>query len=433
MNVPVSRLLAGLVLAALPLGAAAQTMSAYTPPTLIKQGGSAVPAAGAGDVTVQVFVKKDGTFEVVKVIKTSNAADNAAALEVAKASSYKPGLRDGKAVDAYYDFIVKFAGAGVATGAGSNSSNAAALDLIRNGKYDAAKTQLTAHLATNPSDTEANTLLGVADSFLNDPAGASAAFDKVSPIPPQYKTLAQQSYGKYASQLLDQQKYADAIVTANKVLAIDPNSIDGLNTRGLAELNQKNYSAAVVDLQKARTLASASKADSKTMASLELNLAFAEFSSGAFDAAVPLTKDVVLLDPSKNETVNRLAANSYIASANDLVNAGKNADAVARLEAGAAAYPADAATLYTAAATILANDKAPDWKRVKAEADKALAADPSSGHANYIAGLALANTGDVKGAQTAIGKAKASPVYASDTAFAKQVDDALKKLSANDQ
>jgi tetratricopeptide (TPR) repeat protein len=433
MNVPISRLLAGVALAVLPLNAVAQTGSVFTPPTLLKQGGSAVPAAGAGDVTVQVYVKKDGSFQVIKVIKSTNPADNAAALEVAKTSSYKPGIRDGVKVDAFYDYIVKFAGAGVATGAGSNSSTSAALDLIRQGKYDAAKAQLQNHLASNPSDAEANTLLGVANSFLGDYAGAAAAFDKAGTIPPQYKTLAVQSYGKYASQLLDAQKYDDAIAAANRVLALSPDSIDGLNSRGLAELDQKNYSAAVVDLQKARSIASNAKADPKTMASIELNLAVAEFDSGAFDTAVPLAKDVVQLDPSRADAVNRMAANAYIGSANDLVGAAKNADAVARLEAGAVAFPANAAVLYTAAATILANDKAADWKKVKAEADKALAADPTSGRANFIAGLALARTGDTKGAQAAIGKAKASPLYASDTAFAKQVDDALKTLSASAQ
>jgi len=151
-------------------------------------------------------------------------------------------------------------------------------------------------------------------------------------------------------------------------------------------------------------------------------------SEGHFDDAIPLAKTLIGLDPSKQSLVQQAALNAYTSDASALLTAGKTADAVARLESGAAAFPAVAPQLYTSAGYALANVKPPDWKKVKAEADKALAADPANGRANYLAGTAVANDGDVKSGSAYMSKAKASPLYASDTAFAKQVDDAIKAL-----
>ena len=63
-----------------------------------------------------------------------------------------------------------------------------------------------------------------------------------------------------------------------------------------------------------------------------------------------------------------------------------------------------------------------------AEANRAIAADADNGRANYIAGVAAARTNDTKGALAYMNKAKASPQYGRDAAFAKQVDAALKTL-----
>jgi cytochrome c-type biogenesis protein CcmH/NrfG len=79
------------------------------------------------------------------------------------------------------------------------------------------------------------------------------------------------------------------------------------------------------------------------------------------------------------------------------------------------------------AANVLANVDKPDWKRVKAEVDKALAVDPNDPRANYVAGIALANQGDSKGAIPLLQKAKANA--GSDTSLSADIDTALKKLS----
>ena len=107
------RLLACTVLvmpAIAPLAGGAQTAPSHVAPKLLQRGTNVTAAAGPGDVTVQVFVKKDGSFEVSKIIKSSNPADNAAALEIAKSSKYKPATNAGAPVDEYYDFTVSFNG-----------------------------------------------------------------------------------------------------------------------------------------------------------------------------------------------------------------------------------------------------------------------------------------------------------------------------------
>ena len=77
----------------------------------------------------------------------------------------------------------------------------------------------------------------------------------------------------------------------------------------------------------------------------------------------------------------------------------------------------------------MAADKTPDWKKVKLEADKALAADPGDGLANFVAAVAVSKTGRAQDSVPFLNKAKSSPLYTSDASFAKQVDDALKAVA----
>ena len=425
------RLIASVALAALPLSAFAQTASAYTPPKLVKAGESATPVPGPGIVDIQVFVKKDGTFTVSRIIKSTNAADNAAALEIAKTSKYKPAVRDGVAVDGYYDYTLALGGASVidqttpATG-----PNAHAYDLIRQGKYADAATELQTYLQAHPGDVQASTLLGVADAFGGKDDDAAHAFDAVSAVPDQYRSLASQAYSKHAENALNAQKYDDAMAAATRVIALAPDSPQGYYVRGVANENQGHYEAAVPDLQKALDLSKSGKADDKSLANIGFSLAVAQLNSGAYDAAAATAKDVVRIDPTQQPKLQQFA---YVAVSNDAIgkaNAGKIPDAVATFEAGAATFPASAANFYSQAAYIMLASKSPDYKKVKAEADKALAADSGNGRALFVNAIVASQAGDQKTALADMNKAKTSPLYASDASFAKQVDDNLKKLTA---
>jgi tetratricopeptide (TPR) repeat protein len=417
---------------ALPLAAGAQSGGgtpadiSYVPPALVERGSNVTALAGKGDVTVQVFVKKDGSFNVIKVLASSNAGDNAAALEIARSSTYHPALRNGGRVDAYYDYKLAFAGDTAATGTGPVAT---ALSSMHAGKYDQAQSVLQTYLQTHPDDQQAYALLGVADSFAGDAAGAAAAFDKAGTVPDEYQARAVQSYGKYAGALLDQRKFADAIAAAGKAIALDPQNLQGYYVRGIAYANTQNEALAIADLQNAHAIAVDAKVDDKTLATVSFNLAIAQLDAGQFAAASTSAQDVARLDPSRRVALDGFAEAAINNAAIGLANQGKIADAVSGLEAGAAEFPGVAGALLSEAAYIMATDKKPDWAKVRAEAEKGLAIDPNDGRADYVAGVAVARLSDRKTALTYMNKAKASPNYTSDPVLAKQIDDALKALT----
>lgn len=431
------RLLACGVLAALPAVASAQTGVYFTPAKIVKTGTNTTPAPAAGAVSVKVFVRKNGSFTVSGVASSTNPADNAAALEVAKNSSYKPAIKDGKTVDSFYTFRVKFAGdgasntgdAGDASDAGGSGPTAAAFASIGSGKYDLAKTQLAPYLAAHPDDRTANLLLGVASGFAGDAMTAAPAFDKAGTLPSKYRVLAIQMYVKAGSESVRAGKNDDGVAFASKAIALDPTSIDGYNVRGTAQANAGKFEPAIADFEKSKSLAIAAKIDPKIVATIELNLMTAQLSAGQFDAGTASGKDVVHLDPALQAKVTSLTEHLYLNSAITMANAGNRTDAIARLESGATAYPGSAGEMYAEAAFLMAAGTPVDWKKVKTEADRSLAVEPENGRANFVAGVALAND---KASNDAVlpylNKAKASPLYTSDASFAKQVDAALKML-----
>jgi tetratricopeptide (TPR) repeat protein len=428
LNQP-SRLVAACIcIAALsaPLVAAAQTQPAHIAPKLLKRGTNTTAPAGAGDVMIQVFVRKDGTFKVNKVIKSSNDGDNAAALEIAKTSKYRPATNGGAPVDEYYDFKISFAGDTAAIG---NGPMASILAEIRAGKYDQAKADLATYLQANPNDTQAYTLLGVSNAFGGDPAAASAAFAKAGTIPDQYQTLALQSYEKFANAALGDKKYSDAIDAANHAIALNPQSLQGYYVRGQANMGAQNYTAAIADLQKAQTIAVSAKSDTQTMETLAFTLAVAQLDAGQFGEAAQTAKDLYRNDTARSSQLDKYAYAAAMNAAITLANAGQNPGAVARLESGAVAFPNDAGALIAEASYILASDKKPDWDKVKAEAQKALDADPSAGKADFVLGVVASEKNDPKTALDYMNKAKATPAYQSDASLAKQINDALTKLN----
>jgi tetratricopeptide (TPR) repeat protein len=418
----------GIAACGTPLVAGAQTQPAHIAPKLLQRGTNTTVPAGAGDVMVQVFVRKDGTFKVSKVIKSSNDGDNAAALEIAKTSKYRPATNGGKRVDEYYDFKVSFAGDTAAIGSGPI---AGILAEIRAGKYDQAKTDLATYLQTNPNDTQAYTLLGVANAFGGDPVAASAAFAKAGTIPDQYQTLALQSYEKTADADLGDKKFSDAIDAANHAIALNPNSLQAYYDRGQANMGAQNYTAAITDLQKAHAVAVTAKSDDKTMSTLAFTLAVAQLDAGQFGEAAQTAKDLYRNDTTRSGQLDKYAYTAVMDAAITLANAGRIPDSVNRLESGAAAFPNDAGALTAEAAYVLAIDKKPDWDKVKAEAQKALDLDPNAGKADFVLGVVASQKSDTKTAVDYFNKAKATPAYGSDPSLAKQINDALTKLNGS--
>lgn len=429
------RLLAALALTAIPLGAfplaaAAQTSTFYTPPKIVKQGTSNAPVLGTGAVTLQVFVKANGSIGTVQVKKSTNHGDDAAAVEIAKTSTYKPGMRDGKPIDAFYTLALKFSGSAVTTDTGSTSNDVnQANALIRANKFADAKTELLSYLTSHPGDRDAEALLGVAETYLNDSAAAAAAFDAAGTIPDRFKVVAAKAYADAAVDALKAKNNDKAIALSDKALALQQN-VNTLFIQGTAYANAQRYPQAIADLEKAKAQATAGRADAATLAAIDSSLATAYVFGGQPDKGVALANDVKRRDPS-NTRMDDTLASFYNQRAVADVAAGKKEDAVNELETAAKLVPSRAVILYVAAANVLAQGDKPDWKRVKAEVDKALAIDPNDARANLVGGIAVANQGDTKSALPLLQKAKANA--GSDAQLNSEIDTALKKLNAPKQ
>jgi Tfp pilus assembly protein PilF len=420
---------AALAFGGVPVCAAAQTAVFYVPPKLASRGSNSTPVSGKGTVTIKVFVHSNGKADVPSAVaKSTNHADDAAALQIARTSTYKPASKDGKPTDAYYTFVLNFTGGGGLSDAQSETNSTLQQVAVqeRNGNYAAAKAQLATYLQSKPDDKEANLLLGVADAFTDDFAAAAAAFDKAGTIPPKYRTLAGKTYANAAVAALKANDNDGAIAYAGKAIDLTP-SAEPYNIRGSAEYAQKKYDVAESDLEKARDRATTEKADNHQLAVIETNLTAAYMGAGQSDKGLATAKEVARLDPSITQTGD-LIAQYYNDKATTLVKSGDRKGAADQLDAGAAAVPKYAVQLYGNAATILASDAKPDWKVVKAEADKALAIDPNDARSNYVAGVALANDKNTKDALTYLNKAQASAKTGNDADLSKQIDAALKQL-----
>jgi tetratricopeptide (TPR) repeat protein len=406
--------------------AAAQTSTYYTPPKILKQGTPTTPIAGNGAVQLQVFVHKDGSIGTVKIEKSTNHGDDAAAMEIAKSSTYKPGLRDAKAIDAFYTMALKFNGSSVVNDTGTNANQLLAANaLIRANKFSDAKTQIDEYLTGHPGDKDAEALLGVADGYLGNSADAATAFDAAGTVPDRFKVVAAKAYSDAAVDALKAKNYDQAIALSDKALALQQN-VNTLYIQGTAYGNAQKYPQAIADLEKAKAQAVAGHADTATLNAIDASLATSYVLGGQAAKGVALAQDLKRRDPSNTRVDDTLAA-YYNQQAVAAMQAGKKDEAVADLENAAKAVPARAVVLYVQAANVLSQGDKPDWKAVKAEADKALAVDPNDPRANYVAGIALANSGDGKDAIPLLQKAKQNA--GSDTTLNGQIDAALKKLA----
>jgi TonB family protein len=405
--------------------------SYYFPPKLVKQGKATTPIAGPGTVIVKVLVNADGTFKVQGVIKSSNHGDDAAALEIAKTSKYKPATRAGKKVLAFYDFSLKFSGTSVTSEEpGAPAGGVAAYDrMIRAGNYSGAKSGLTQYLAGHPNDQQAQGLLGVADTYLNDFEGAVKAFDAAGTVPAKDAPSAGKAYAEYAQQQSKAKNSAAAVAAAKKAVQITP-TIGTYNLLGYVEIAAGNYSDAAAALEKARSLAAADpKTSAHDRATIDGNLASAYAGAGELDKAKSMAAEATKLDPAA--TVGQEAvAGYYVNQALEKEKAGGLAEAAGLYEQAAQVAPSQAVTLYARAAFAYLNVKPnPDPVHAKAAADKALALNPSSPQANFAAGVALADQGNSKDALTYLKKADDAAKATNDSGLIAQIENAIKQLN----
>ncbi|HEY9179679.1 MAG TPA: tetratricopeptide repeat protein [Candidatus Baltobacteraceae bacterium] len=407
--------------AAFALPANAQYSSEFTPAKLVRQGTTSKGIAGSGTVIVQVQVYANGSHNVTKIIKSTNSGDNAAAMDIAAKSSYRPAHRGKKAVMAYYDFTLKFKGhaVGGSTQTVQRGSTAARADaLIHQGKYSAARSMIQEALESNPNDSVLNQELGTVDYFMADYPSAAAAFDKAASIAPTFKAVAAQSYALAAVKTAAAAPQ-QAVSYGKKAAQLAPGA-NSYYALGSAELQAGDTASAVSDLKKASdAVQNDPKTDKKTKVAIASQLYAAYDKAGDTADAQKTLAAIKQIDPS-NTDVQTLEGNRYIQQANEASKAGNHADAIKDFEQAAAlGSPQVQVTAYAAAAleenallqdqstknkTSLTKD---DYGKVKAYADKALAINPNDALANYAEGVALAGQWIVGNKQDAGLKAQA--------------------------
>jgi outer membrane protein assembly factor BamD (BamD/ComL family) len=437
--------LATIAFALLPLAAlAAPTITAtnIVPPKIKLKGYTTAAVAGKGNVVVQVLVRPDGSHQAMRVIHSSNVGDNRAAMQIAQTSTYHPATRDGKPTIWLYDYTLIFKGPSAA-GSGSTSVDVGVSAsgkvgqierMIRIGNYAGAKTMAGTYLLSNPSDSRVRSLLGVADFYAKDDNDAAAAFSQAGMVDSRFKAVAAHAFASAAVNLASSDP-GTAVGYGQKALALDsgPNSLYAL---GIAQLGAKDTASAVANLKKARTRAFADKATDKT-SKVNLDSALLQAYAAQNDTADVQTTsaEILQLDPSST-LPKRILGNQYLNAAIADMQAGKSDDAISNFDlAGQNGDPQVQVTAYGQAALALANAKKPDYDKVKAYADKAMAVDPNDALANYAEGVALTGQWSVGGrkdaakkqaAIDACTKAEAAAAAANNTTLKFQIESFVK-------
>jgi TonB family protein len=388
--------LAALVaLAALP--ALAQYANEFTQAKLIKQGTTSTSVAGSGTVVVQVQVNADGTHKAIKVIRSTNSGDNAAAMEIAQNSSYRPAHRGTTPITSFYDFTLKFNGKMVATtpsegtglpAGGLSPAATQVAALIRQHQYDQAKSKAEAELLSSPSDESLRQMLGIAAFDAGDLSTAAGAFDKVTTIGPQFRPIAARSFAAAAVKEA-QSNPTQALEYAQKAMALDP----GANSRfalGVAQLVNNDAAAALQSLKAAHDAAiSDPKVPVASKVNIDSELLQAYLANNDVAGAQSIAAQIKQLDPSSTAGAQAMGA-SLIKSGNAAVDAKDTTTALADFEQAAAlGDPTIAVTANTLAAFAIARSAKPDYKRMQAYAEKALAIKPNDAAANFADGIAL--------------------------------------------
>ena len=402
--------------------------SVYVEPQIVKLGTATTPAPGKGTVIVQVLVKADGTFEVKRIISSTNPANNAAALEIAKSSTYKAATNHGKPQLAFKDFTLNFTGTGASLGGGASEIDRMNA-LLKANDYAGAKSAAQSYLGAHPADPQASTVLGVANSYLGDDAAAVAAFDNVATIPPAYTHVAAASYISNAGSLNKSKQYDASIASSKRAIALVP-SPAAYYTLGIAESGKGDPVSAVRDLEQSNTLAASDSAITPAQhATILGGLAGAYAATGAFDKAKTTVDQAKQLDPNADPGVP--VANVLISRAIDEDKAKNYSAAAADFIQAAAFAPSKGAALYTEAsfAYLKVNPK-PDNDKARDAANKALAIDPKDASASYALGVAYANDGKRDDARKALNTALKQANDANDTALAASINNVLKQLAA---
>lgn len=427
--------------------ALAQYANEFVPAKLLHQGTTTKPIVGSGKVVVQVEVHSDGSHRAIKVISSTNSGDNAAAMEIAQNSSYRPAHRGSTPVTAFYDFTLQFNGKSVANAADEGSESGSSVpaggslsgaasqvaSLIRAKQYSQAKSKAQMELLSSPGDESLRQMLGVAAFDSGDYATAAAAFDKVGTVGQQFKPIAAQSLARGAVDVASTDP-TKALDYAQKAVALDP-STNSKYALGQAQLASKQYADAIATLKQVHAAAFADpKTPTSAKVAIDTALMNAYLQTKDTQDMQAMAAEAKQLDP--NSTLpGRVIGSGLLNAGVEAANA-KNYDEAFKDfdQAAAGGDPEVAVTAYTQAAFLVARMDKPDYKRMQAYADKALALKPNDAAANFAEGIALTgqwasshDDGTKKKAADALDKADQQAKAEGNEALSLQIESFVKK------
>jgi len=393
-----SRIIAGacaLAVAGAAVPALAQYSSEFTPAKVTRQGTTTHPIAGSGTVQVQVQVNADGSHKVIKVLKSTNAGDNAAALEIAQNSSYIPAHRGKTPITSFYDFNLRFNGKSLSqtpeeVAIGGSSSATAGIDaLVRAGKYKDAIAKANAALLSSPGDPGVLQLLGVAQYYDGDLTDSAATFSRVQDIKKPFQPIAAQAFATAAVRV-SASNPSQALDYAHKAVVLSKSDATSRFALGVAELANKQNADAIATLKGVHdAMMSDPKADTQTKLNVDEELLQAYLANNDSAGAGAISAEMKSLDPSGNSAASRAIAQHYLQlgsdamKANDFATAAKNFD----LAASSAGSGPDAVTANTFASFAIMREGKPDYSKARDYAQKAVAGAPDDAQANYALGL----------------------------------------------
>lgn len=409
------------------LPALAQYANDFQLAKVVRQGKTTHPIAGTGIVKVQVQVNANGTHRAIKVLSSTNHGDDAAAMQIAQNSTYRPARRGGKPVASFYDFILKFTGKSVARQAGSSMTGAAAAvnRLILAGKYDDAVSQANVALLSSPGNPQLLQLLATAQYYKKDYADSAAAFARVSTIAKPFIPIAAQAFAQAAVMSTDP---AAALTYANKAVAAS-NDANSQYALGVAQVANKQFAAAIATLKPLP----AKTANREAKEHIERELLLAYQGAGDKAGAAATLADLKAIDPSAAASAQ---AAQYL-QLGDAASKAKNYTEALK-EYDLASQSADKQTAVTGnvdAAFTIFRMPHPDWTKAKTYAMKAVTAAPLDPIANYAAGIAWSgvyagsrNGDDKTQALNYLKKADSLAKAAGNTGLSLQIETQIKQI-----
>ncbi len=432
----ISTVAAGACAIAIALGASpayAQYANEFQIAKVIKQGKIMHAIAGPGTVTVQVQVNADGSHKAMKVLRSTNPGDNAAAMDIAQTSTYRPARRGVHPITSFYDFVLKFNGKSVApnqetAGGGPEAGKIDAL--IRSKQYAQAISSANMALLESPGNQALLQLLGTAQYFSGHLASAAATFSRVDQPNNEFHLLAAQALAAGAVKVSSQDP-ASSLAYAQKAVALE-NNANSQFALGVAEIANKNYADALTTLKAVRVTAK----DTKTKMAIDRELLTAYLGSGDKSSADATASEMKQLDPT-SDAAGVAMVNYYLNLGNQAMQAKNFTEALKDFDAAAnQGVPAATVTANVNAAFAAMGGGSPNYSEGRDYAMKAVVAKPDSPEANFAAGVAwtgiYSNSRNAKDKQQALlylKKADGLAKTAGNTGLSLQIENQLKILS----